>query len=47
MLENEIQISMKIIQGQSPLDYALENHKECNDLIDENEDLKRILEMCF
>ena len=44
---SEVVMCLKIFQGCSPLDYALENFNSETELIQDNEDFKEILKMCF
>jgi serine/threonine protein kinase len=44
---SEVAMCLKIFQGSSPLDYALENNNAESELIIENDDFKELLKLCF
>lgn len=44
---SEVAMCLKIFQGSSPLDYALENNNAESELILENDDFKELLKLCF
>ena len=44
---SEVAMCLKIFQGCSPLDYALENNNAESELIIENDDFKELLKLCF
>jgi mitogen-activated protein kinase kinase kinase len=44
---SEVAMCLKIFQGCSPLDYALENNNAEAELIIENDDFKELLKLCF
>ena len=46
-IQNDMSLCMKIFQGKSPLDYALEYNMYDCDLIKENPDFKEILKLCL
>mmetsp|Transcript_3929 Transcript_3929/g.6666 ORF Transcript_3929/g.6666 Transcript_3929/m.6666 type:complete len:109 (-) Transcript_3929:14-340(-) len=46
-IPNEVAMCLKIFQGVSPLQHCLKQNKLDIDLIEENDDFKKVLEQCF